>query len=277
MSIKRIIFFALAALAFTGCKTAPETGPAAPPPEITRQDLDVTQELTNFKLSFTGTVQSKAAAKLTAVDYELVVEGKVVKSGTDQLNVEVPADGTATFTLQQSSKYVSSAEELKQVSEKGGSLLAALRGKLHVQSGGKEQVVEFARSKEIRTPRLPKISMHEAEGARYSDEEVNIIFYLGVENPNPFPLTLNGIQCTAAVAGKQLFEGKLGGGDRVSPSSTGVFEIPSLSFTRETYGDDVKKIVKTNSLPYQVKGTLSGDLFEIPFDMTGDLKLNVSK
>ncbi|MFL5318864.1 MAG: LEA type 2 family protein [Myxococcaceae bacterium] len=273
--MRKLLLLSAVVVAFLGCKTAPETKPSAAP-TLTSQEVAVDQSLTDFKLNFSGVMQSAEAARIEKADYELVVEGKVVKSGEAPLGVDVPAGGSAPFKLDASGRYVSSAEELKAMSEKSGSLLAALRGKLHVKTPSGMQVVEFARSKEVRVPRLPKVKMNEAEGARFSDEEVNIVFYLGVENPNPFTLQINGIQYTATVAGKQLGESKIGGGEHVSPSSTGVFEIP-ITFNKDTYGPDVKAKVKTNTLPYSLKGSLSGDLFEVPFELTGDLKLNVSK
>lgn len=263
---------AAALLVLAAC-SAPQVKPTAAPPAVADQELSVSQELTDFKVTLNGKVSSAAATRIEKATYELVVEGKVVKSGEAQLGIDVPAGGSAPFSISDGARYVASAEELKAFSEKGGTLLAALRGKLHAQGGA---AVEFAKSKEIRVPRLPKVKMNEAEGARYSDEEVNVNLYLGVENPNPFNLPINGISYKVWLAGKQLNEGTRGGGEKVSPSSTGVWEI-QIPFNKETFGPDVKKTLKANTLPYEVKGTLKGDLFEIPFELKGDLKLNVSK
>lgn len=274
--MKRLFLLCSAVLFAAACKTAPETVPEGPKATIASQDIALEQGITDFKVTLTGTVQSAAAARIDKADYELVIEGKVVKTGTVDVGVDVPAGGTGTFKVDGSGKFVSSAEELKAMSEKGGSLLAALRGKLHVKVDGREQLVDFARSKEVRVPRLPRVKMNDAEGARFSDEEVNIVFYLGVENPNPFPIRISGIQYVATVADKQMSDGKIGGGEFVSPSSTGVFEI-QIAFTKETYGDQVKPKVKTGSLTYNVKGAATGELYSVPFDLSGTMKLNVSK
>lgn len=259
--------------ALLACKGAPETKPSAVPPSVVSQDVSVAQELSDFTVTLKGKLTSAAATHVDKASYELVVEGNVVKTGDTQLNLDIPAGGTVDFSVSDTGKYVKSADELKAYSDKGGTLLTALRGKLHVRGGG---TVEFAKSKEIRVPRLPKVKLNDPEGSRFSDEEVNMVFYIAVENPNPFPLGISGLNYTIWVQGKQLHEGKQGAGEKVAPSSTGVWEV-QVPFNKETWGADVKKQLKTNTLAYEVKGALKGDLLEIPYEYKGDLKLNVSK
>lgn len=279
MTTKRLaaaVTFAAAALLMSACATAPEPVAEVPAPELTSQDLDVNQNITTFKLNYTGVLKSQVPATLERSKWELVVEGKVIKSGEDALNLAIPAGGTATFTLQNEAKYVSSPEELKALSEKGGSLLAALRGTLFVKAGGKTMEVPFARSRDIRTPRLPSVKMQELDAARYSDVEANIIFRLGVVNPNPFPLKIETLDYKIEVAGKQIAEGSEARGDGINPAATGVFEVQK-SVNEQTHGKEIKQLVKGQLLPYVITGELRGDLFTVPVRLEGAVKLNVSK
>lgn len=265
-----------AALLSAGCATTPEAKATTPPPELASQDLTIEQDLTNFNLTLTGELKSQAAATLESAKWELVVEGKVVSSGEEQLGVSLPAGGSAPFTVKATSRYVSSAEELKALSEKGGSLLAALRGNLVVKQDGKTLEVPFAKSRDVRTPRMPSVKMQELDAARYSDEEANMIFRLGVMNPNPFPLRVTELKHKVEVAGKEIAKGSLARGDAIDPASSGVFEI-QVSINKETMGPDVKKLIKTLTLPYVVSGELVGELYTVPYSLDGTVKLNVSK
>jgi hypothetical protein len=266
----------LAALALTACKSGPEVK-AVGAPELTAQDLAVAEQgLTEFKVRFTGKVSAPEAATIEKATYELVVDQKVVKKGEEKLGIAVAAGQTADFSLEESSAYVATAEELKAMDTRGGSQLAAVRGKVTVRMGQKAYDLDYARSREIRVPRLPHAKVHEIDAARYSPDEANATFYLGVDNPNPFPVKLNGLKYTISISGKQLAEGVLGKGEKVSASSTGVFET-QFAINQETYGKEVTKLIKTLTLPYVVKGDLTGDLFTEPFEFKGDIKLNVSK
>lgn len=241
------------------------------------QELTVAeQELTDFKLRLSGQVSSPVPATLEKAFYELVVEEKVVKSGEQPLGVAVQPGAPAQFEIQQSSRYVASALELEAMSARGGALLAAIRGKVLARVGKKTVELPFARSREIRVPRLPQLKLHELDAARYSADEANVIFYLGVVNPNPFSIRLSGLSYAVSVGGKQVSQGELGKGERVSPSATGVFEA-QVSINQETYGPEVGKLIKALVLPYEVKGELNGELFQQPYELKGEIKLNVSK
>src|SRR5205823_2986643 len=166
------------------------------------------------------------------------------------------------------SKYVANAEELKAMDARGGTLLAALRGKLAVRHSGKLDLIEFARSREVRVPRLPHVKMQAIDGARYAENEASLTFSLGVDNPNPFPIRLEGLDYKIAVAGKQLTDGVLGRGEKVEPSSTGVFEV-QVAVNSDTFGSGVEKLIKTLKLPYEVTGELKGDLVAEAYDLKG--------
>lgn len=271
-SLALAVFVALS----LACASTPEQKASTPPPEITSQELNVEQDLTTFTLALVGQVTSPTAATIEKAVWEMVVEGEVVKTGEAPLNIEVTEGGSTSFTVGASGGYVKSAEELRALSEKGGSLLTALRGNLIVRQNGKTVELPFARSREVRTPRLPSVRLHELDAARYSAEEANIIFYLGVVNPNPFPLKIDVLEYKIAIDGKQVAEGTRARGDAINPAGTGVFEV-QLGVNKDTWGPEVKKLIQTLSLPYVIQGELKGELFTVPYQLADTVKLNVSK
>jgi LEA14-like dessication related protein len=262
-------------LAASACASGPETA-SERPPEITSQTLQLDQDLTTFSLRLEGEVSSVPPATVDRAKWEMVVEEKVVKSGEQSLGIQVPENGAGRFEVRASSRYVASPGELKAMSDRGGSLLAALRGTLFVRRGGKVHQLPFARSREVRTPRLPTVKLQEIDGARYSDREVNVHLWLGVVNPNPFPLAVAALDYRAEVANKEVSKGTLTRADTIDPSSTGVFEI-SFEVDERTHGAEVTKLIKSLEIPWSVAGDLRGELYSIPYDIDGTMRLNVSK
>jgi LEA14-like dessication related protein len=263
---------ALPLLPLLACATA-EVKPDAPAPTLEGQDLQViSQSLTEFHLKLLGKLKCADACTATKAKYELVVDGKVVSSGEQNLN-----QGAGDFALDQTSKYVSSAEDLKAMDARGGSLLVALRGTIQVTQGGKPFTVDFAHSHEVRVPRLPHVKFQELEAGRFSEDEAAITFHIGVNNPNPFELRVDEIKYEVTVAGKKVADGTIGRGEKVSPASTGVFDI-EVKVDADTHGAaEIKKLIKGKVLPYEITGSMAAELHNETFDFKGDIKLNAPK
>jgi len=268
--MKRLLV-ALSLLLGSACATTPEA-PPAPPPELVSQDLHVQQDLTSFQLTFKGEGKAEQPATVARATWEMVVDGEVVKSGETPLNVALAGGEAVPLSFEVKEKYVDNAEQLRAYDQAGGSVLAALRGQLHVEQGGQTHAIEFARSREVRRPRLPSVRMQELDAARYSSEEANIIFRLGIVNPNPFPLHVQELTYKIEVAGKQIGDGVRASGESVDPSSTGMFEV-QIPVSKATYGDDIKKLIATANLPWVVSGELKGDLYAVPYSLNGSVKL----
>ena len=276
MNGRRLVGELLAAgLAASGCATGPE-GTSVPPPEIRSQQLHLTQDLTSFHLRLEGEVSSALPATVERAKWEMVVEEKIVKSGEQSLGVQILENGTGRFEIQASSRYVGTAAELKAMSDRGGSLLAALRGTLFIRRSGKARELQFARSREVRTPRLPSVKLQEIDAGRYSERQVNVRLGLGVVNPNPFPLAVSALDYRAHVAGKEVSQGTLTRADTIDPSSTGVFEI-TFDVDEQSHGPEVTKLIKSLEIPWSVAGDLRGELYSIPYAIDGKMRLNVSK
>lgn len=284
----RASFPALVVLAVAGCKAAPTVRPDVEPPTLPAQDMTVeSQSLTDCTVKLKGTVQAAGESLLVekAVT-EFVVDGQVVKKSEQALGLAVEAGKSADFTLDQNFTYVKDAEELKAMDARGGSLLLALRGELVVQvtlpavnelpAETKTVTLPFARSKEVRTPRLPHVKVVDFEAGRFSESEVQAVFHVGVVNPNPFPVIINGLTYALVLGGKQVTEGKHGAGDKIAASSTGVFDVTG-TMNEETNGKDVKTLIKGLKVPYALTGQLTTALYSEPLEAKGDIKLNASK
>ncbi len=258
------------------CKTV-EVKAEVPLPTIPTQELAVvSQSLTEFKLKFTGKVNAAEPVTIEKAIFELVVDEKVVKSGEAPIGVQIAANTPSDFTIEQATAYVASADELKAMDARGGSVLCALRGKLIVKSAGRTDEIAFARSRDVRVPRLPHAKFQEFEAGRYSEDEAGVTFHIGVNNPNPFEVKVASIKYAISIAGKQVAEGEIGKGEKVSPSSTGVFDLEA-KVSAETHGAEIKKLIKARTLPYLIKGELAAELFSESFEFKGNINLPASK
>jgi LEA14-like dessication related protein len=260
-----------------GCAATPPAAPEGGPASLDAQETTVAaQGLTEVTLRYSGRLTSPGPAVLERADYELVSDGQVVKRGSAPLGVELAAGAPTPFSLQADAAYVRDPEDLRAMSERGGTLLVALRGMLTVHSGGTVWTLPFAASRRVRVPRLPEVLLEGLEGARYSEEKVDLLLRLGVRNPNPFPLRLDGLTWAVTVGGRKLGEGTQGRHDTVDAAATGVYPV-ELAVTKETWGQDVRGLIAKGMLPYVIAGELTGPLVRVPYSLSGDVKLNVSR
>lgn len=273
-ALSQILVPALAAL-WLGCASAPSR-PSSPPTLAIQEVTVPTQNLTEATVHYAGQVASPVPGVLEKADYELVSEGQVVKTGSAALNVPLTANQPTSFSFQERAAYVRGPEDLKALSEKGGTMLLALRGTLTVRSGQDVQTLPFAASRSVRVPRLPQVVIESLDAARYSNTEVNLTLGVGVKNPNPFPLRLDQLGYTLLVGGKSLGEGTLTKADTVDASATGVYPLEA-SVSPATWGADVKGLISKGVLPYTLKGELTGPLLKVAYSLDGNVKLNVSK
>ncbi len=264
-------------LCLAACATT-EVKKQVPPPELPDQDLRVLgQNLTDFDVALESKLVASEPITLSKVDWELVVDGKVVNKGSSPITGQAGPDAPGKFFFEQKSKYVDSADELKAMDGRGGSLLIALRGKATYQGPSGPGTIDFAHSREVRVPRLPHARFQEVEAGRYAEDEAGITFRIGVNNPNPFEVLVTAITYKVEVAGKKIAEGTIGKGERVSPASTGVFDLET-KVNADTHGAaEIKKLIKSRNLPYVITGQLQADLFAEPFEFTGTINLPPAK
>lgn len=259
-----------------GCASTPPAEPLGPLSLASEETRVIAQDLAEMELRYSGALTSPQTATLEKADYELVSNGKVLQKGTATLGVTLVPGSPTDFSFQASMPSVRTAEELKALSDREAPLLVAMRGTLTVRSGKSESTVPFAASRQVRGPRLPRVKVLAMEGARYSDEQVDLVMRLGVENPNPFPVRLEELTWALRLKGRELGNGSLGKQDIVDAAATGVYPV-EVAVTRETWGPEVRGLIATGKLPYEVAGELTGPLVRLPYSLSGDVKLNVSR
>jgi LEA14-like dessication related protein len=282
---------AAALLCLAGCKSAPEPKADVKEAELPKQDMQiVTQSLTDVTVKLSGEILAgDEALSISGAEVEFVVDGNVLSTKSPSLSLTIAAGQTAPFSFEDTFTYVKDGDDLKAMDTRGGSILIALRGNLKgsVQrevagADGKTSMqavaveLPFARSREVRTPRLPHLKLGEFEAGRFSESEVQAVFHLLVVNTNNFPVTLSSITYEVSLAGKKVAEGTQGVGIKTAVAATDVFDVSAV-MNEESHGKDVKKIIKGLVVPYEVKAELKTPLYSEPLSAKGDIKLTVSK
>ncbi len=275
-------------LSLAACKTAPEVVADVTPPTVPQEEFTiVTQSLSQVDVKYDGVIEAGSEdLTVESAKWEFVVDGVVKESGVAKLGLAAAAGQKTQFALTESLNYVKTHEELEAMDARGGSLLLAMRGTLVVsvpvpaagdKPAGKRTVeLPFAKSREVRTPRLPHFKVIDFDAGRFSDTEVQATFHLGVENLNPFQLSLSGIDYSVLLGGKEVSKGTIGAGERVLAASTGVFDV-TATLNEESHGKDAAKIVKSLVVPYVLTGTVRAQLYAEPLEKRGDIKLKAQK
>lgn len=277
----------LLCVVISACKTAPEVIDVTPPALPAEDFAVVTQNLNQVDIKYTGAIEAGTDPLVVeSAKWEFVVDGTVKNSGEDKLNLQVAAGQRGDFSFSQTLAYVKDEEELKAMDARGGSLLLAMRGTLIVKvsepargetpASVKTVELPFAKSREVRTPRLPHIKLVEFEAGRFSEVEVQATFHLGVVNPNPFEIRISGIDYAVSLAGKEVNKGTIGAGERANASATSVFDV-TATLNEESHGKDAGKIVKGLVVPYVLTGTLKTALTSEALESKADIKLKASK
>jgi hypothetical protein len=268
-------------LGLIACQSAPQVRGQLEQPTLPDEKLEVlSQTLTDCAVKYSGTLASpEVELQLQKAVIEFVVDGVVLNTREQTLAVTVPAGGTHAFEFEETYTYVKDLEALTALDDRGGSMLLALRGvlvgSLQTPQGPQPVQLPFAKSKALRTPRLPKVKVIDLEAGRFSQSEVQVTFHVGVVNPNPFEILMTGLTYQAVLANKKIAESFVGKGERVAAASTGVFDV-AVTMNEETYGPEVKAVIKSLVVPYVLTGTLSTSLTRAPLDARGEIRLRSS-
>jgi LEA14-like dessication related protein len=258
----RIHFISAGIVCLLGC-AAPRVVPNSAEPSLVLSDSKIeviSRTLTDVELELVLQVNAGGTqVEMHQASVELVVDGVVTREMQVPINKMLAPNVKDSVRLVQRLELAKDVAALEAISEKGGSMLVALRGNVLVTANAQQQAIAFAKSLELRSPRMPALKLSSFEAGRYNDEEVDVVFHLGVENPNPFALSLKSISYKITLAGKEITVGEIGNGEKVSPSSTAMFDV-TASVNEANFGKDAKKLLASKKIPYTVWAEMKAPL-----------------
>lgn len=108
--------------------------------------------------------------------------------------------------------------------------------------------------REVATPRLPRAQLREAQLASIDRGQKGVAFFaLGIDNPNAFELPIEGLSWSVEVGGKSLWQTPDGIAEKIPASSVANFE-ESIELSTDTYGKELKQLLRQTLVPYVVAG-----------------------
>lgn len=149
-----------------------------------------------------------------------------------------------------------------------GRMTVEVKGELTVNG----QALTFGGLREVATPTLPTPVLQEAQVASLDQGERGVAFFrVGIDNPNVFDIRVDSFAWGVTVGGKELKPMPEGAWENVPASSVASFE-DSLNLDVESYGPEVKKLLRQPSVPYVVEGRMVVKGIEKPFRFEGEME-----
>lgn len=260
----------LAVVLGAGCAGAP----VAKEPVSAKTDVPKIETTDQSFTAFTAVAHVRIpapgrAVHATRATYELLVgeERQSLASGSMELAVDVPAEG-GLVPVAVPSPYAPE-DGLGEVLEREAPLPFILRGSVATDD---DRVWEFSRAGMVRTPRVPLAKVWHVE-ASAQDKEISLVFFVRVENQNPFDLALEGLTFDLSVDGKELIkQGKAGRKQVIPPSSTAQLEIPYV-LGEKNFPAIAQVIRSKRRMEYYIDGVIRLGIGHIPIELTGPIDL----
>ena len=164
-------------------------------------------------------------------------------------------------------EFPDDATELERVINWERALLGA---KGTVKINGQE--FSFGGQRELGLPVLPEVVAHNPQVASTDGGKNGVAFFqVVIRNPNTFVLNVDKFSWGASLAGKELREVGVGGPEEIPPSSD--LELDDeIQLTTESFGPNLRKVLRQHLIPYRVKGFWNIKGIHREFDHEGELE-----
>jgi LEA14-like dessication related protein len=118
---------------------------------------------------------------------------------------------------------------------------------------------------------LPKFTVYDAQAARYGTEGLEVTFFLRLINENVFSVTIEQVDYTVAINGKELKSESGAIGTRLPSGAGQEFEV-GVVLDPKSFGD-VKTILSEGKLDYTVTAKVQVAGLELPFEFSKSIEL----
>jgi LEA14-like dessication related protein len=265
-------------LILPACAGARGEGAGEGTEDVQAGPLKVTEQtLTGFSVEamIDLTNSAKEPLQISGATFELLVDEKPMASGTLPFNQILEPGGITSLKIPAAAEIAKDEATLAPWTARGEQAIPILlKGEIQVNLEGKpKESWPYARTGELRSPRLPVPKINDAEAARYENNEIGLAFYLGLDNQNPFPIHIKSATYKIVINGKQVGEGIASVGDRIPASKMAEYEILAR-LSPAQFGPELHQLVQDNKLAYVMDGTVDLGIAQVPIHLTGDLKFS---
>ncbi|MGI5863114.1 MAG: LEA type 2 family protein [Myxococcales bacterium] len=211
--------------------------------------------------------EGEIVANASKAQYELVVDGAVVDKGEVSVSKPIAPGTEETVELTVPFVYAPDQQRLAELDGRKEPLKYAVRGVIDV--GGAS--VEFARASQVRSPRLPKLTVSSFEVLKTEAKGLVVNASVNIANPNPFTVEVSGLRYAVLLGGKQAGEGVLARGAKLPAASENLYD---LSIPLEQADLKAKELpVDATSVSYAIQGALEMGGLSVELDQSGNTRL----
>jgi len=196
--------------------------------------------------------------------WTLALDGSEPVTGTTELNLRVAAKGKHEAKLKMTTPVNTSTEVLDAREEKPG-VHYSVKATFELTGSEPYEADWFG---EIYGSQRPEVTVKGRAG-RHSDKSVELGFTVGIKNPNPFDVMVDGLDYKIFVDGQEVSSGELASGRHLDAASDLLFDI-ERALGLEDFQDLAKKVATSDVTPYRMDGTLRVSGVEIPVQLTGE-------
>jgi LEA14-like dessication related protein len=268
--MSRMLVVSLCACA-AACATSkpaaePEGGPAGVSAEVKKiEEREQTVSQLNAALSITLKNEAATPARATRARFEVVSGGKVVNSGEQALAQEVPAGGEAVVEVVAPFVYAKDDEEVQALTRRKEPIEYVVRGTIDVGGGQ----VEFGKAAAIRAPRMPTLALTTLDVTTSPTNGITVSATVDLENPNTFPLLLQGSRWRLTIAGKQAGEGVM---EHKAPKAASHTSYP-IELNLDLNEVKSRKELQGATVPYALEAELDLGAAKVRLEESGETKL----
>ncbi|MFZ9889243.1 MAG: LEA type 2 family protein [Myxococcota bacterium] len=196
--------------------------------------------------------------------YPGIVTGKPLTGRA--LPTEIPPGSTVEVPVRITMALPSDPSDLE-------TFLSWQRGEVEVEGALRAGAtrLSFGGTREIATPVLPRPVLQEAQVASIDAGDKGAVFFrVGIDNPNVFDVKVDAFTWGVTVGGKQLRDLEEGEWEQVPASSVASFE-DTVNLNVESYGPEVKALLRQARVPYVVEGKMVIRGVERDFRFEGEM------
>jgi LEA14-like dessication related protein len=210
---------------------------------------------------------------LTNLDFSLATQGSPFVSGTAASQGEVPAKGKKRIAIPVSTRFAELFSAAQGV--KPGEVVpytANFNFTAEAPAVGTVSLPVTHRG-ELPIPTSPEVELKDIRWQALSIDEARATMSLRVVNKNAFPIDLNRLGYTLALAGVDVLQTGIGSEAKFTPGGEQLLEVP-LSFSPKRLGVAGFQMLGGRGAGYRIAGTMSAATpygpIEMPYEKKGE-------
>lgn len=162
-------------------------------------------------------------------------------------------------------------ERLGELMERAAPLSIVMRGTVEGSDGS---LWEYSRGGLVRVPRSPQIKVYHVEAASIPTEKrIALVFYVRVENHNPFEIQLERMTYDLFVNDQRLIEQGIAGSKRRVPNASSAEMEIHVSLDEVTFPEVERYLRPGRDLRYLIEGMVELGVGRIPIELSGPIQV----